>query len=67
MFPRPRHFRPSQICGESRPVTPLRAAQHILDAVREVHYALDNYRAFLPAAPGHPTDTSADGDDDIPF
>jgi hypothetical protein len=50
-----------------RPATPLRAAQHILDAVREVHYALDNYRAFLPAAPRHPTDTSTDGDDDIPF
>jgi hypothetical protein len=37
------------------------AARHILDAVREVHHALESYRAFLP-------DTIAPSDtDDIPF
>ena len=58
---------PPEEAHTRRPATPLRAAQHILNAVREVHYALDNYRAVLPAAPGHTTDTSTDGDDDIPF
>jgi hypothetical protein len=39
----------------------VRAARHILDAVREVHHALESYRDFLP-------DTIAPSDtDDIPF
>ena len=34
------------------PAYPLRAARHVLLAVREVHYALDSYRAMLPDKPG---------------
>jgi hypothetical protein len=45
--------------------SPLRAARHILLAVREVHYALDTYRAFLPDKPGFMSDAGAD--DDFPF
>jgi hypothetical protein len=49
-----------------RPAHPLRAARHILDAVREVHYALDTYRAILPDQPGYMSHD--DGvSDDIPF
>jgi hypothetical protein len=29
----------------------VRAARHILDAIREVHHALESYRADLPDAP----------------
>lgn len=52
---------------EPAPPTPgLRAARRIFEAVRELHTALDSYRAFLPA--DHPR---ALGDerhgDDIPF
>jgi len=47
------------------PVSPLRAARHILLAVREVHYALDTYRAFLPEKPGFMSGAGAD--DDFPF
>lgn len=49
-----------------RPPPGLRAAQRLLDGVRELHHALDAYRAALPelrAAKGG-GDTS---DDDIPF
>ena len=46
---------------EHRPPPALRTARHILDAIREVHYALETYRALLP-------DTISTGDaDDIPF
>ena len=40
-----------------------RAARHILDAIREVHHAVETYSAFLPSSlsPGN------DNDDDIPF
>jgi hypothetical protein len=44
---------------------PLRAARHVLLAVREVHYALDSYRAILPDAPGFLAGAGAD--DDFPF
>src|SRR5262245_33648324 len=38
---------------EPAPRTPgLRAARRIFEAVRELHAALDNYRAFLPAEHG---------------
>jgi hypothetical protein len=47
------------------PASPLRAARHILLAVREVHYALDTYRAFLPDKPGFMSGAGAD--DDFPF
>jgi hypothetical protein len=49
------------------PVYPLRAARHILDAIREVHYALDAYRAILPDEPGYIDDAGAEDDDEIPF
>ena len=46
---------------DQRPAPGVRAARRILDAVREVHHALESYRAFLP-------DTISVGDaDDIPF
>jgi hypothetical protein len=45
--------------------SPLRAARHILLAVREVHYALDTYRAFLPDKPSFMFGAGAD--DDFPF
>jgi hypothetical protein len=44
---------------------PLRAARHVLLAVREVHYALDSYRAILPDPPGFVAGVGAD--DDFPF
>jgi hypothetical protein len=44
----------------------LRAGRHVLDAVREVHYALDTYRAILPDKPGYMS-VPDDLDDDIPF
>lgn len=49
------------------PRTPgLRAARRIFQAVREVHVALDSYRAFLPAE--HPWARGDERpDDDIPF
>jgi hypothetical protein len=47
------------------PPAPPPAARHILLAVREVHYALDAYRAFLPDKPGFVAGACAD--DDFPF
>jgi hypothetical protein len=44
----------------------LHAARHVLDAVREVHYALDTYRAVLPDKPGYMS-VPEDPGDDIPF
>jgi hypothetical protein len=41
----------------------VRAARHILGAIREVHYALDSYRACFPDKLSHGDDTH----DDIPF
>jgi hypothetical protein len=51
---------------EPRPPPGLRAAQRLLDGVRELHQALDIYRAVLPEA------RAAEGrggtaEDDIPF
>jgi hypothetical protein len=40
-----------------------RAARHILDAIREVHRAVETYSAFLPSA----LSPRNDNDDDIPF
>jgi hypothetical protein len=54
-------LRPPDEAHEHRPAPGVRAARHILDAVREVHQALESYRAFLP-------DTiTPSGADDIPF
>jgi hypothetical protein len=54
-------LRPPDEAPHQRPPPGIRAARHILDAVREVHHALESYRDFLP-------DTIAPGDpDDIPF
>ena len=48
--------------AEPRPPPGVRAAHHILDAIREVHRAIEIYNAALPdsLAPGG-------GTDDIPF
>jgi hypothetical protein len=43
-----------------RPPPSVRAAHHILDAIREVHRAIETYNAALP-------DSLAPGTDDIPF
>jgi hypothetical protein len=56
---------PDEHDNTRHPASPLRAARHILLAVREVHYALDTYRAFLPDKPGFMADAGAD--DDFPF
>jgi len=60
---------PALLAPPEQPAPPnpgLRAARRIFEAVRELHAALDHYRAFLPA--DHP---QALGDepsgDDIPF
>jgi hypothetical protein len=52
-----------------RPPPGLRAARHILEMIRELHHALETYRAFLPEATPHaPSDAAAlTADDDIPF
>ena len=48
--------------AEPRPPPGVRAAHHILDAIREVHHAIEIYNAALPdtLSPGGVTD-------DIPF
>jgi hypothetical protein len=48
---------------EPRPPPTLRAARHILGAIREVHYAIETYNAFLP----NPLPPRGTPDDDIPF
>ncbi|MBV9946199.1 MAG: hypothetical protein JOZ69_05070 [Myxococcales bacterium] len=49
-----------------RPSTsPLRAARHVLFAIRETHYALDSYRNLLPDKPSFMS--SANANDDFPF
>jgi hypothetical protein len=44
-----------------RPLPGLHAARHLLDAIRELHYAVDSYRGFLP------TEADLRAGDDIPF
>ena len=56
----------AEVSDAPRPAPPLRAARHVLDAVREVHYALSTYRAVLPDKPGYIAGT-AGANDDIPF
>jgi hypothetical protein len=41
----------------------LRAARRIVEAVRELHAALDSYRAFLPAEPPRAVGDERHGDD----
>lgn len=48
---------------EPRPPPTLRAARHILGAIREVHYAIETYNAFLL----NPLPPRGTADDDIPF
>ena len=48
---------------EPRPPPALRAARHILGAIREVHYAIETYNDSLPDSL---TPSSSSGDD-IPF
>lgn len=50
---------------EPRPPPGLRAAHGLLDGVRELHHALDVYRAALPEA--HAADGRGAVEDDIPF
>lgn len=46
----------------------LRPARRVLDAVRELHHALESYGAILAdASPTAPDATAPDDDDDIPF
>lgn len=46
---------------EPLPSPGTRAARHILDAIREVHHAIQTYSAFLPGT------LSTGNDNDIPF
>jgi len=48
--------------AEPRPPPGVRAAHHILDAIREVHHAIEIYNAALPD-----TLSPGGGNDDIPF
>jgi hypothetical protein len=48
---------------EPRPPPPLRAARHILGAIREVHYAIETYNDFLPNS----LPSGRGATDDIPF
>ena len=48
---------------EHRHPPTLRAARHILGAIREVHYAIETYNAFLPS----PLPPRGTADDDIPL
>jgi hypothetical protein len=47
------------------PTPRLRAAHHIVDAIREVQYALDRYRASLANETARTP--AGDANDDIPF
>jgi hypothetical protein len=47
---------------QPRPPPGVRAAHHILDAIREVHHAIEIYNAALPD-----TLSPGGGNDDIPF
>jgi hypothetical protein len=58
----PHLYAPPEEQAEACPPPGARAARHILDAVREVHHALESYRAFLPD-----TLSSVEREDDIPF
>ncbi len=48
--------------AQSRPPPGVRAAHHILDAIREVHRAIEIYNTALPDSL-----SPAGGTDDIPF
>jgi hypothetical protein len=48
--------------AQPRPPPGVRAAHHILDAIREVHHAIEIYNAALPD-----TLSPGGGNDDIPF
>ncbi len=52
---------PAQAASDEQALVALE--KHILDAIRDVHHAIETYSAFLPGAlpPGN------DNDDDIPF
>jgi hypothetical protein len=52
---------------EPRPPPGLRAAQRLLDGVRELHHALDAYRAMLPEARATEGRGAISAEDDIPF
>ena len=59
----PELYEPLHSGTEPRPPPGTRAARHIIDAVREVHNAIEIYHAALPdtLSPGGATD------DEIPF
>ena len=48
---------------ERLPAPGTRAARHILDAIRQVHHAIETYGDFLPSTRSR----GNDNDDDIPF
>jgi hypothetical protein len=48
---------------DTRPPPGTRAARHILEAIREVHRAIETYSAFLPNS----LSVGNDNDDGIPF
>jgi hypothetical protein len=55
-------YPPHETEAEPRPPPGVRAAHHILDAIREVHHAIEVYNAALPD-----TLSPGGGTDDIPF
>ena len=52
---------------EPRPPPGLRAAHRMLDGVRELHHALDAYRAVMPDAHTDDARGAIADEDDIPF
>lgn len=58
----PELYAPPESTTEPRPPPGTRAARHIIDAVREVHNAIELYTAALPN-----TISSGTAHDEIPF
>jgi hypothetical protein len=48
---------------DPQPPPPIRAARAILDAIRELHYAIEAYTVYLPSSPRN----QQAANDDIPF
>ena len=48
---------------EPKPPPPICAARAILDAIRQLHYAIEAYTLYLPSSPRNQQATN----DDIPF
>jgi hypothetical protein len=50
-----------------RPPPGLRAARHVLTAIKELHHVLESYQAMAADSPSRTTSARPAGADDIPF